>query len=174
MEIKKNQLWSIKQIAEELQLPKQRVYRYIKKECITESEQRNGVMYYDETVFLAIKSAFLNITASDEVHRETLQSTSEVHQSASTKQFDMEIIQTLQSTIKTLTEQLAVKDNQIAEKNKQIATLTLALGETTTALTSAQALHAGTIQHQLIETPTSSSDSSEKRGFFKRIFGKRT
>lgn len=87
------------------------------------------------------------------------------------------LIDVLQSTINTLTSQLSVKDEQlitkdkqIFERDKQIKMLTETLQETTTALTSAQALHAGTIQQQLIETPASNSINSGKIGIFKRLF----
>ena len=38
----------IKQIADELGISKQKVYRFIKKENINESYQENSVMYYDD------------------------------------------------------------------------------------------------------------------------------
>ena len=41
---------TIKQMADALGVDKQRVYRYIKKNCISEAHQKNGVMYYDEVV----------------------------------------------------------------------------------------------------------------------------
>ena len=46
---------TIKQIAEDLGLPKQRVYRFIKRECISEAHQENGVMYYDDAAESLIK-----------------------------------------------------------------------------------------------------------------------
>lgn len=77
---------------------------------------------------------------------------------------------------------------QLRSKDAQIATLTTALDNVTAALTTAQALHAGTIQQTLIENkaepstaptssedaPAQSSDSSGqgKKGFWARIFGR--
>ena len=49
---------TIKQMADALGVDKQRVYRYIKKNCISEAHQKNGVMYYDEVVEKRIKQAF--------------------------------------------------------------------------------------------------------------------
>ena len=45
-------------MADALGVDKQRVYRYIKKNCISEAHQKNGVMYYDEVVESGIKQAF--------------------------------------------------------------------------------------------------------------------
>lgn len=76
-------------------------------------------------------------------------------------------IDTLQKHNDLLTQQLEVKD-------KQINTLTESLQATTAALTSAQALHAGTIQGQLTMQTERSDDAPQaeeaKTGFFKRIF----
>lgn len=76
-------------------------------------------------------------------------------------------IDTLQKHNDLLTQQLEVKD-------KQINTLTESLQSTTTALTSAQALHAGTIQGQLTMQSERSDDVPQaeetKRGILKRIF----
>lgn len=47
-----------KQIADELGIDKQKVYRYIKRNHISEVQQINGVMYYDETAEKGIKKAF--------------------------------------------------------------------------------------------------------------------
>lgn len=76
-------------------------------------------------------------------------------------------IDTLQKHNDLLTQQLEVKD-------KQINTLTESLQATTAALTSAQALHAGTIQGQLTMQSERSDDVPQaeetKRGILKRIF----
>ena len=76
-------------------------------------------------------------------------------------------IETLQKHNDLLTRQLEVKD-------KQINTLTESLQATTAALTSAQALHAGTLQERLTTNCERSDDAppteETKTGFFKRIF----
>ena len=48
---------TIKQIADELQLDKQKVYRYIKRNHITEAHQDGQVKWYDEAAENRIKSA---------------------------------------------------------------------------------------------------------------------
>jgi transcriptional regulator of acetoin/glycerol metabolism len=55
---------TIKQIAEELGVPKQQVYRYIKKYNISVSHEKQGVMYFDDTAKKRIKRYFLNDTTS--------------------------------------------------------------------------------------------------------------
>lgn len=77
-------------------------------------------------------------------------------------------IDTLQKHNDLLTQQLEVKD-------KQINTLTESLQATTAALTSAQALHAGTIHGQLTMQSERSESiqepaKEEKQSFLKRIF----
>ena len=57
-------------MADALGVDKQRVYRYIKKSCIKEAHQKNGVMYYDEAVEKRIKQAF----SKNEPHQESASS----------------------------------------------------------------------------------------------------
>ena len=92
----------------------------------------------------------------------------------------------LRETVEVLRRQLAIKDEQLAAKDKQIGDLTAALLSAqeqhkalTDALTTAQALHAGTIQQQLAEQSGQGDVLSEdhtqpkqKQSFFARIFKK--
>jgi IS30 family transposase len=61
-----------KQIADELGVSKQKVYRYIKKNCISEAHQKNGVMYYDEAAETLIKRGFFKNEAHHEAHHEAV------------------------------------------------------------------------------------------------------
>lgn len=94
----------------------------------------------------------------------------------------------LNDTVAALTAQLAVKDEQLKAKDKQIEQLTAALQSSqeqqsalVTALTAAQALHAGTIQERLTEHSGGSDEQAVggsikqnvRRGFLKRIFGRK-
>lgn len=84
-------------------------------------------------------------------------------------------IDTLKQHNSLLEAQINVKDEQLAEKDKQINALTDSLQATTNALTSAQALHAGTIQGQLTMQSERSEDVQpvkEKGVFFSRLFKK--
>ena len=102
----------------------------------------------------------------------------------------------LRETVEVLRRQLAIKDEQLAAKDRQIGDLTAALLSSqeqhkalTDVLTTAQALHAGTIQERLTaqvdssegqtEVVTADSDLDggepvqERQGFFARIFRKK-
>lgn len=134
---------TIKQIADEMGLPKQTVYRYIRKHCVNEALQKQGTKYYDEVAEQTIVQGLSTSTASNEVPRSA---------SLDTVAFDV------------LQKQLEIKDRQIAEQAKTIQDLT-------NALTASQALHAGTIQTNLIGE---SEDVDEPpRGFWQRLFGKK-
>ncbi len=111
---------TIKQIAAELGVSKQRVYRYIKKHRIGEAHQRNGVMWYDDTAESLIKLGF----TKNDVHHEAL------HNSSSEAVID--------TVVAMLQRELDIKNLQIEKQQETIQQLT-------TALTAAQALHAGTI-----------------------------
>ena len=95
------------------------------------------------------------------------------------------LILILEKQLSLLNEQLAIKDEQIMDYREQIKfyqeqilMLTQSLHDATTALTAAQALHAGTIQKQLTEysVKDQSSDKQEqpkqKQGFFSKLFHK--
>jgi len=69
--------------------------------------------------------------------------------------------------IEILRQQLEEKDSQIRAQQEQISQLTAALEHTTTSLQAAQALHAGTMQQQLLpessEEVTDGDKKEEKR-----------
>ena len=77
--------------------------------------------------------------------------------------------------IEMLQNELKIKNDQITELNARLAETTAALTETTKSLQAAQALHAGTIQQQLLEESTENSSQEQpktdkKQGFFRRLF----
>ena len=90
------------------------------------------------------------------------------------------IISVLQTTIDTLQEQLKVKDRQLETRDKQIDQQSKTIENLSSALAAAQALHAGTIQRQLIEDGTNPAihiqepevTVKEKGSWFSRLFGK--
>ena len=100
---------TIKQIADELSIDKQRVYRYIKRNCISEAHQKNGVMYYDEAVERRIKQEFLQ---------------GEVHQRSASRSTSNDA---LEAVIEVLREQTEMLKKELDEKNKQIDSLNAAL-----------------------------------------------
>lgn len=84
---------TLKQIADELGVSKQQVYRFVKAECINEvhhealeAHQSKLVKYYDEAAESTIKSYFQGkaqpIEVHHEVHHEVHQSPDEAHHDA--------------------------------------------------------------------------------------------
>ena len=101
---------TVKQIADELGVDKQKVYRYIKnnqiKECINEAlheaHQKNSVKYYDEAAEILIKQGIFGESASSEVHHEA-------HQKYIKSTSD----EALLKRIEALEKELDIKNNQI-------------------------------------------------------------
>lgn len=147
---------TLKQIADELGVPKQQVYRCVKKHNIYEMPRINETdpMCFMEADEARIKSYFDGKTASGEANHET-------HQTASNDAVT-------KAAFDALAAQLAVKD-------QQIATLTAALESTSAALHAAQALHAGTIRKELMPgEPDPATPEPARTGIFARIFGRKS
>lgn len=161
---------TIKQIADELGVDKQKVYRYIKKNHINEAHhealQKNGVKQYDEAAETLIKQGLLRETASGEAHHEVLQNhiNDAVFDTVSDAVIDM------------LRKELEIKNKQIEDLNARLAEISSALVMAQKTAQAAQALHAGTIQQQLIEETADPAPEQpkevEKRSWFGRLFGK--
>lgn len=135
----------MKQIADELGVDKQRVYRFINKECIEEVAQSGQMKLYDETAQNRIKQHFLQ---------------SQPNQRSKSNETD-------ETVIEALLKQLEIKDKQIADLIADKNRLQLSLDQ-------AQALHAGTIQTQLLsegsEQSEQATETDKKRGFFGWLF----
>jgi hypothetical protein len=126
---------TIKQIADNLGISKQKAYRFIRNNRISEAHREAGVMWYDDVAVSLVNEHFEKAEHVSEAHREATNS------------------DVVEAVINMLKKELEVK-------NKQIDELTEALREAQQAVTTAQALHAGTMQKQL----------SDGKGLFKRIF----
>lgn len=105
-----------KQIADELGVSKQQVYRYIKKNCIKEAHRENGVMYYDEAAEAIILQGFSKKDESTDAVQKHTSDTA------------------LETVILMLQKELEAKDRQIEE-------LQAALKREQELHTSAQLLH---------------------------------
>ena len=154
---------TIKQMADELGIDKQRVYRYIKKNDISEAHQEAGVMYYDEAVEMLITTHFSEKNRINNVHHDT------------NKAVSNDVI--INTIIDMLQKELDTKNQQLEAKDRHISELTVALENITASLKTAQALHAGTIQKQLtdsnIDTELSQeiSETESKKGtLFSSLF----
>ena len=85
------------------------------------------------------------------------------------------VVAVLQATINTLQGQLSVKDQQIEELNARLAEVSSALLAAQQTAAAAQALHAGTIQQQIL-TGDAGADKLEPEGnrkWYQRIFFER-
>lgn len=177
---------TIRQIADEIGVSKQAVFKKIKREPLSTSLQ--GLMATVDgrlTVSVdgenLIKQAFLRSDSStkyaevDGVCRQLVDDSStkyaEVEQPVqpeSNNRFNQNstdsppIIQLLQSTIDTLQNQLDVKDKLIEELNSRLAESNAALVAAQQTAQTAQALHAGTLQKQLIGDEVADERPQEK------------
>ena len=149
-----DELRTIAQIAEELNVTRQAVYQRIRYNTeLSTNLSKFTVKKGNKTLYCLqgqnlIKQAFQKVECVN----------SKV--SIDCKQND----NTLQSVIDILKEQLVVKDAQIAAKDKQISALSEQLTNLTTTLHQQQALHAGTIQSMLMQRqqPTEMQEPTTK------------
>ena len=133
---------TIKQLADELAVSKSTIGRAIVQLGFQDQLCKIGNKYMlSETQILQIK---LQLSKDEE------------EKSLQASQKTQNVI--LQEQLSILNKQLAIKDHQIKILQEQIGQLTTAMESMATALTAAQALHAGTIQKQLTEH----SDSMEQ------------
>lgn len=153
---------TIKEIADELGVEKQKVYRYIKRHRISEAHQRSGAKYYDEAAEILIKQGFSSQTASSEAHHEA-------HQNCINEAVN-------EAVIDMLRKELEIKNEQIRELNARLAEVSSALVAAQQTAQAAQALHAGTIRQQLTsgdaaEEPEETT-TEERRGWLHRLFSR--
>lgn len=125
---------TVRQLAEEIGVSKQAVHQKRKSKALSTALQPftstiDGVVYIDVDGEKLIKQAF-GINECKQVDDNK------------TSQIDDYVYTVLNNTIDMLKEQLTIKD-------KQIETLSTALTSALQSATSAQALHAGTIQQQI-------------------------
>ena len=153
----------IRQIADEIGVSKQAVYKRYKGKlhtvCAPYAHTVQGVLYLSEQAETLIKQDFLQNDCSNGAHTErSIGAVLEQSQEAG-------VVAVLQATIDTLQGQLEVKDRQIEK-------LTEALAAAQQTAAAAQALHAGTIQQQLIteETGADQQEPEQKRGWFSKLF----
>lgn len=132
---------TIKQIADELGVSKQNVYRFIVRNHITASSEVKQSKLYDEVAERLIKSHFSHITTSSD-------RSSEPHQKGGHEILLEQLIKELE--IKN--EQLREKDRQIREKDRQISEMQAQLSENQKLIDQEQQLHMVTERKiQLIE-----------------------
>ena len=156
---------TIKQIADEIGVSKQTVYKRYKGKlytvCAPYAHTEQGVLYIEEQGETLIKQDFLQKERSNGAVLEQPENAG--------------VVAVLQTTIDTLQGQLAIKDKQIEALNARLSEVSSALVAAQQTAQAAQALHAGTIQQQL----TSGEDQREedevkakKQSWLSRMFSR--
>ena len=149
---------TIRQIADEIGVSKTAVNKQIANLGLRSGLRKNGNQFaIDEHQEALIKRAFSE-KSQTEIENQTQTENHEVS----------DLVCVLQATIDTLQGQLEVKDRQIEK-------LTEALVAAQQTAAAAQALHAGTIQQQLItgEAGVDQQEPEQKKSWFSKIFGGR-
>ena len=166
---------TIRQIADEIGVSKTAVSKQIENLGLRSSLRKNGNQFaIDEQQEALIKQAFSEIAPSTTDNQLTgavdgLVDAPSTKNAEKTAEVDG-VISVLQATIDTLQGQLEVKDRQIEQQAKTITRLTDALAAAQQTAAAAQALHAGTIQQQLLTDETGSDQEPEKKGWFRKFF----
>ena len=196
---------TIKQIADELRVSKQAVWQRVKRSeelsamLADHSESVNGTIHVDDVLEQRIKEQYPERNTPETVDDtsvnidETTVNSSETVDGTSGNIDVNTLIATLQNTVDTLQQQLTVKDKQIDELTAMLKSSQEQQTTLVTALSAAQALHAGTIQERLTERSGGSEgqgkdamvadvaeserdpvqEQQERKGFFARIFGRK-
>ena len=162
---------TIRQIADEIGVSKQAVYKRYKGKlhtvCAPYAHTEQGVLYLSEQAETLIKQAFSEKSQTEIENQTQTKSQTENHEVS-------DLVCVLQATIDTLQGQLEVKDRQIEQQTQTITRLTDALAAAQQTAAAAQALHAGTIQQQLLSgeasTERQSQEPEQKRGWFSKLF----
>ena len=105
---------SMKQIADDLGIEKQKVYRFIRDNKIQESDKNGATLLYDESVIKLIKQRFHQDTTSAEVNYKHIN----------------ESINRAFSMVELLGDELKIKNKELEIKNEQIKKLNETLDKT--------------------------------------------
>ena len=161
---------TIRQIADEIGVSKQAVYKRYKGKlhtvCAPYAHMEQGVLYLSEQAETLIKQDFLRDGCPNGSHTDT--HTERSIGAVPEQSQEAGVVAVLQATIDTLQGQLEVKDRQIAK-------LTEALVAAQQTAAAAQALHAGTMKQQLLsgESGADQQEPEQKKSWFSKVFGGR-
>ena len=179
---------TIKQLANELGVSKTTISKVVSGLGFNGKLHKVGNRYMlSETQISQIKSQISQFSQTDEEEKSQKMQTSQTNEK---EKIQISLLEKqnaiLQEQLSILNKQLSVKDEQIKllqeqliAKDVQIGQITIAMESMATALTAAQALHAGTIRKQLTEYSTieqpsdEAGQSKQKQGLFSRLFGRK-
>ena len=159
---------TIRQIADEIGVSKKAVNKQIANLGLRSGLRKNGNQFaIDEHQEALIKQAFSEKSQTEIENQSQTKTQTENHEVG-------DLVCVLQATIDTLQGQLEVKDRQIEQQAQTITRLTDALAAAQQTAVAAQALHAGTIQQQLVagegEELQQERETVPRRSWWKRLF----
>ena len=159
---------TIRQIADEIGVSKTAVSKQIANLGLRSGLRKNGNQFaIDERQEALIKQAFSEKSQTEIENQSQTKTQTENHEVG-------DLVCVLQATIDTLQGQLEVKDRQIEQQAQTITRLTDALAAAQQTAVAAQALHAGTIQQQLVagegEELQQERETVPRRSWWKRLF----
>ena len=159
---------TIRQIADEIGVSKTAVNKQITNLGLRSGLRKNGNQFaIDEHQEALIKQAFSEKSQTEIENQSQTKTQTENHEVG-------DLVCVLQATIDTLQGQLEVKDRQIEQQAQTITRLTDALAAAQQTAVAAQALHAGTIQQQLVagegEELQQERETVPRRSWWKRLF----
>ena len=159
---------TIRQIADEIGVSKTAVNKQIANLGLRSGLRKNGNQFaIDEHQEALIKQAFSEKSQTEVETQSQTKPQTENHEVG-------DLVCVLQATIDTLQGQLEVKDRQIEQQAQTITRLTDALAAAQQTAVAAQALHAGTIQQQLVagegEELQQERETVPRRSWWKRLF----
>ena len=174
---------TIRQIADEIGVSKQAIFKKIKREPLSTSLQGftvtvDGRLMVGVDGEKLIKQAFSGIKPSTTDNQLTGEVDGLVDGASTKNEGEMVavdgVISVLQATIDALQGQLEVKDRQIEQQAQTITRLTDALAAAQQTVAAAQGLHAGTIQQQFLsgeeKVDRQGQEPERKRGWFSKFF----
>lgn len=159
---------TIRQIADEIGVSKTAVNKQIANLGLRSGLRKNGNQFaIDEHQEALIKQAFSEKSQTEIENQSQTKTQTENHEVG-------DLVCVLQATIDTLQGQLEVKDRQIEQQAQTITRLTDALAAAQQTAVAAQALHAGTIQQQIVagegEELQQERETVPRRSWWKRLF----
>ena len=159
---------TIRQIVDEIGVSKTAVNKQIANLGLRSGLRKNGNQFaIDEHQEALIKQAFSEKSQTEIENQSQTKTQTENHEVG-------DLVCVLQATIDTLQGQLEVKDRQIEQQAQTITRLTDALAAAQQTAVAAQALHAGTIQQQLVagegEELQQERETVPRRSWWKRLF----
>lgn len=177
---------TVRQLADEIGVSKQAVWKKIKKEPLSTDLQEftttsGRTVYVNEQGEMLVKTAFMQIFDVQTVDEVDAVDVNQDNQNDNERQRVDDMFLLLQGELESKNRLIESQSRQLENKDKQIGELTAALENTTASLHAAQALHAGTMHKQLgagagdpqqedVAEPAH-PEPEKKRGLFARIFG---